>query len=95
MIVKLPWGVLLSCQRCERQRGGNMHTPKRPRDPAQLAKLMVDMTTGQVSNDKDDILTPPEDGRSRSGHARAEALTPERRREIAQRAAVARWHPST
>jgi len=24
--------------------------PKRPRDPAQLAKLMVDITTGQVSD---------------------------------------------
>ncbi len=45
-----------------------MHTPKRPRDPAQLAKLMVDMTTGQVPNDKDEILNLPEDGRSRSGH---------------------------
>lgn len=69
-----------------------MHTPKRPRDPAQLAKLMVDMTTGQVPNDKDEILNPPEDGRSRSGHARAAALTPEQRSEIAKRAAIARWH---
>ncbi|MDD9986510.1 MAG: hypothetical protein OXQ31_09580 [Spirochaetaceae bacterium] len=66
--------------------------PKRPRDPAQLAKLIVDIGTGEVPNDKDDILNPPEPaGNARGAHARAEALTPERRREIAQRAAAARW----
>ena len=26
--------------------------PKRPKDPAQLAKLVVDMATGKVPNDK-------------------------------------------
>ena len=66
--------------------------PKRPRDPAQLAKAVVDMTTGEFPNDKDDILSPPEpQGRERSGHARADALTAERRKEIAQKGAAARW----
>ena len=30
--------------------------PKRPRDPAQLARLMVDMAGGDVPNDKDQAL---------------------------------------
>ena len=28
-----------------------MRKPKRPRDPNELAKLIVDMTTGEVPND--------------------------------------------
>jgi hypothetical protein len=31
-------------------------------------------------------------GRAKGGHARAEALTPEKRREIARKGAAARWH---
>ena len=30
--------------------------PKRPKDPAQLAKLVVDMATGKIPNDKDEVL---------------------------------------
>lgn len=70
----------------------------RPRDPNQLAKLIVDMATADVH---DRILTP--DGRDavavalgrrgglKGGKARAAALTPERRREIALKAATTRW----
>ena len=69
-----------------------MKPPKRPRDVTQCAKLVGDMLTGEVPNDKDDVLHPPEpEGRQRSGRARAEALTAERRREIAQRGAAVRW----
>lgn len=42
-----------------------MSPPNRPRDGNQLAKLVVDMATGQIPNDKDEILNPPEP----SGHA--------------------------
>ena len=67
-------------------------TPKRPADVTQCAKLVGDMLTGEVPNDKDDVLHPPEpEGRQRSGHGRAASLTPERRREIAQQGAAARW----
>jgi len=74
--------------------------PKRPRDTNQLAKLMVDILTGQV---EDREQTPEEQGKDpaavslgrrgglRGGHARAESLTPERRREIARKAAQKRW----
>ena len=60
---------------------------KRPRDTNQLAKLMVDMTTGQVPNDSFDEPS----GRSKGGHARAASMSAERRREIARKAAAARW----
>ena len=66
--------------------------PKRPADVTQNAVLVGDMLTGEVPNDKDEILHPLEPaGRQRSGKARAAALTPARRRELAQQAAAARW----
>lgn len=66
--------------------------PKRPTDVTQNAVLVGDMLTGEVRNDKAEILDPPEPvGRQRSGKARAAALTPERRREIAKQGADARW----
>ncbi len=64
---------------------------KRPRDANQLAKLVTDIATGEV----DDCLTPEEERARKAGKAggkkRAEKLTPERRKEIAKRAAEARW----
>ena len=59
---------------------------KRPRDTNQLAKLIVDIATGQVE-DKPKAVS----GRSVGGKARAASLSPERRREIAKKAAAARW----
>ena len=64
----------------------------RPRDGNQLAKLVVDIATGAVPNDKDEILNPPAPpGRANSAKARVASQTPERRREIARKAAAARW----
>jgi hypothetical protein len=56
----------------------------RPRDPAQLAKLIVDIATGEVEDRIDDGRDPAaaELGR-KGGNARAAAMTPERRRECA------------
>ena len=69
-----------------------MPIPKRPRDGNQLAKLVVDMATGAIPNDKDEILNPPAPpARAASAKARAASRTPERRREIARKAAAARW----
>ena len=73
-----------------------MPLPKRPRDPAQLAKLMVDMATGEVSNDKDQVLAALSEqeqptGRAKSAKARAASQTGERRSEVARRAAAVRW----
>jgi hypothetical protein len=71
-------------------------TPKRPRDTNQLAKLMVDILTGQV---EDRELTPEERGvdpaasamGKKGGPARAASMSPERRAEIAKKAAAKRW----
>jgi hypothetical protein len=69
---------------------------KRPRDPIQLGKLIVDIATGQVEDqeidNKDDAAV--ERGRKggiKGGVARAAQLDPQRRREIAQKAASERW----
>jgi hypothetical protein len=69
--------------------------PKRPRDPNQLAKLIVDIATGEA----DDEVSPkkravPARGRSgglKGGSARAQQLTTEQRQDIARVAARARW----
>ena len=70
--------------------------PKRPRDPAQLAKLIVDIATGEVD---DRELTPEDRGKDpaaaalgrKGGKARAEILSADQKAEIARRAASARW----
>ena len=65
---------------------------KRPRDGNQLAKLVVDIATGEVPNDKDEILNPPAPtGKANSARARAASQTPDRRSEVARKAAAARW----
>ena len=70
---------------------------KRPSDLSQRAKLMVELATGQVEEkDLDDGKNPAavELGRlggRKGGKARAESLSPERRKEIARQAATARW----
>jgi hypothetical protein len=70
-------------------------TPKRPRDPNQLAKLMVDIATGEEAEAK---VTPlaarASKGGAKGGPARAKALTPRQRSEIASLAATARWKKS-
>lgn len=64
----------------------------RPRDPIQLGKLMVDIMTGQVPDAVDDGKDAGAAAMGRKGAAaRAAAMTPERRAEIAKQAAKLRW----
>jgi hypothetical protein len=67
--------------------------PKRPRDFSQAAKLVVDIASGEVA---DALGKAP--NRAKGGHkggkARAGALTPEQRSEIARAASTARWKKS-
>ena len=69
--------------------------PKRPRDPAQLAKFVVDMATGAIhdapESDKGPMSALGRAGGLRGGRARANKLPEERRAEIARQAAAARW----
>jgi hypothetical protein len=72
------------------------HMKKRPRDPAQLAKLIVDIAVGEV---EDRSPTPEEQGKDpaaaalgrKGGAARAKSMTAAQRKEIAKRAAAKRW----
>ena len=75
-----------------------MTKPKRPRDINQLAKLIVDVTTG-----KEKLPEDKQTGKNKAamelgrlggligGKVRANKLTPERRSEIAKKAAQKRW----
>ena len=77
-----------------------MTTPKRPRDPNQLAKFIVDVATGEV---EDREPTPEEQGKDpaavslgrRGGHiggkVRALRLNENERRAAAKKAAASRW----
>lgn len=71
-------------------------SPKRPRDPNQLAKAIVGIATGEVEG------CPPaheEQGKDpaaaalgrKGGQARAKAISSERRSQIAKQAAQERW----
>ena len=70
---------------------------KRPRDPNELAKRLVDEATGdQPKYDPDEgkdpaAVTLGRKGGLKGGRARAEKLTPEERSEAARKAARARW----
>jgi hypothetical protein len=71
---------------------------KLPRDPNQLAHAIVAIATGTR-----DVAIPGDDGKNpaavalgrlggkKGGRARAEKLSPRKRKEIAKAAAAARW----
>ena len=69
---------------------------KRPRDPNQLGKMIIDIATGEV---EDRSPTPEEQGKDpaaaalgrKGGAARAKSTISERRTEIARKAAEKRW----
>jgi hypothetical protein len=66
----------------------------RPRDLNQLAKSLVDDATNDDGGSDDAPSRDQVNGRRgglRGGVARAEKLSPERRSEIARKAAQARW----
>ena len=69
---------------------------KRPRDPSQLAKLIVDIASGET---EDRPPTPEEQGKDpaaaalgrKGGQARANSLSADARSSIAKKAAKKRW----
>lgn len=72
--------------------------PKRPRDTNQLAWQIVQEATGQTPTvpEEPDTRNPAavalsKLGASKGGQARAKALSASKRREIAKKAAKARW----
>lgn len=71
-------------------------SPKRPRDVNQLAKLIVDIASGEAGEPEEASATVARASKAGSvgGPARARSLTPEHRSRIASLAAQARWKKS-
>ena len=75
-----------------------MAKPKRPRDPNQLAKLIVDIATGEAQDKDPNAGKNPaavrrgRAGGLKGGKARAGALTKAARAKIARNAAKAPWN---
>ena len=73
--------------------------PSRPRDPNQLAKLIVDIATGEAENVKPTAPARATEaqrkGGLKGGKARAKKLSAQKRSRIARRAARARWSHRT
>lgn len=75
---------------------GMQARPKRPRDPNQLGKLIVDLSVGEADDTKN---MPDDTGKDpaavalgkKGGAARAASLSKKRRADIASKAASARW----
>jgi hypothetical protein len=74
---------------------------KRPRDPNQLGKLIVDIATGEADDAPEDDGKDPaavalgRKGGLKGGKARAASMTAEQRSEAAKKAAQARWGKSS
>lgn len=69
---------------------------KRPRDFNQLAKLVVDIASGEISDPvsekmRNSVPIRGSAGGIKGGRARAAILSSEQRKEIAQNAAQTRW----
>lgn len=68
-----------------------------PKDINQLAKLITDISTGEAENNIHKETKNPAAvalgrlGGLKGGKARSNSLTPEQRKEIAQKAAAKRW----
>ena len=67
---------------------------KRPADAIGLAVMIGKIATGEIEDDRQLSSAAAEMGR-KGGKARAAAMTPERRAEIARKAAAKRWGSKT
>jgi hypothetical protein len=79
---------------------GMQKKPKRPRDPNQLGKLIVDLSVGEADDSKNMSDESGKDSAAvalgkKGGKARARSLTPKQRKDIARKAARVRWKDKT
>jgi hypothetical protein len=65
---------------------------KRPADAIGLAVMIGKIATGEVEDARDDLSSAAAEMGRKGGKARAAAMTPERRAEIAKAAAAKRWN---
>ncbi|MBX9659312.1 MAG: hypothetical protein K2X00_12150 [Nitrospiraceae bacterium] len=64
---------------------------KRPADAIGLAVMVGKIATGEIEDERDAASSAAAQLRSLGGKKRAETMTPERRAEIAKKAATKRW----
>lgn len=67
---------------------------RRPANPIEAGIMVARIATGDLEEEYEEQPTPTPNrakGGEKGGKARAESLTPERRAEIAQAGAAARW----
>lgn len=64
---------------------------KRPADAIGLAVMIGKIATGEIEDAHDDVASAAAQMGKLGGKARAANMTPERRKEIAQKAAAKRW----
>lgn len=64
---------------------------KRPADAIGLAVMIGKIATGEIEDERDDAKSAAAQLGSLGGKKRAANMTPERRKEIAQKAALERW----
>jgi hypothetical protein len=64
---------------------------KRPADAIGLAVMIGKIATGEIEDNAKTARSPSQPARSKGGEARASALTPATRTDIARKAAAARW----
>lgn len=67
---------------------------KRPADAIGLAVMIGKIATGEIEDERDDTKSAAAQLGSLGGKKRAANMTPERRKEIAQKAAEKRWGKS-
>lgn len=65
---------------------------KRPADAIGLAVMVGKIATGEIEDDADASKAHHREGGKKGGAARAAALSPEERSEIARKAAANRWN---
>ena len=67
---------------------------KRPADVIGNAVKVMRIATGEETEESDTVKNAAAELGSRGGKARAARMTPERRKEIARKAAASRWRSS-
>ena len=64
---------------------------KRPADAIARAVMVAKIATGEVEDEREELTSAAAQLGRKGGKARAAAMSPERRSEIARKAAAKRW----
>lgn len=67
---------------------------KRPADAIGRAVMIGKIATGEIEDEREGLSGAAAELGRKGGKKRAESITPERRKEIAQKAAAKRWGAS-